>query len=65
MYKISKSIKISEFKNTAKISKLCSDTQEPILITKHGKADMVIMNANAFEKLITNLQISLIEQKIK
>lgn len=39
-----------DLKNTAEISTLCHETNEPIYITKNGYGDMVVMSIETFEK---------------
>lgn len=43
-------IPIHNLKNTAEISNLCHETQEPIFVTKNGYGDMVIMSIDTYEK---------------
>lgn len=44
---------ISELRNkAADISKLVHDTQEPVIITKQGYADMVVMSPEHYEHLL-------------
>ena len=45
-------IPIRDLKNTAAVSKLCHDTLCPITVTKNGYADMVIMSAEAFDRVL-------------
>ena len=45
-----KIIPIRDLRNTAEISEMCKETQEPIYITKNGYGDMVIMNLEVYEK---------------
>lgn len=45
-------IPIRDLRNTAEISKMCKETQEPIYITKNGYGDMVIMDVKLYEKLL-------------
>lgn len=33
-------------------SKLCHETQEPIVVTKNGEADLVVMSHEAYQKMI-------------
>ena len=42
-------IPIKELKNTAKVSELCHQSNEPIYITKNGYGDMVLMSMELFE----------------
>ena len=43
-------IPIRDLKNTAAISKMCSESKEPIYITKNGEGDLVIMSIDAYER---------------
>lgn len=44
-------IPIRDLKDTAKISKMCSESTEPIFyITKNGYGEMVIMSMKAYEE---------------
>lgn len=45
-------IPIRDLKDTAAISKMCSESTEPIYITKNGYGDMVIMSMKAYEEKI-------------
>lgn len=44
-------IPIKYLKNTASLSKICHESQEPIYVTKNGYGDMVIMNMSVFENM--------------
>ncbi|MDI9471805.1 MAG: type II toxin-antitoxin system prevent-host-death family antitoxin [Bacillota bacterium] len=44
-------IPIKDLKNTAKISKMCNEANEPIFITKNGYGDMVLMSIKVYEEL--------------
>ena len=44
-------IPIRDLKDTAKVSKMCHESEEPIYITKNGYGDMVLMSMEAYEKL--------------
>ena len=37
-------IPINQLKDTAKISAICNESNEPVFITKNGYGDMVIMS---------------------
>ena len=50
-------IPIRDLKNTAAISKMCSESKEPIYITKNGYGDMVGLSMEAFEKLYFESEI--------
>lgn len=47
---------IKELKNTEDISKICKENDSPIIITKNGYSDMVIMSVELYEQTITKLQ---------
>ena len=42
-------IPIRDLKNTAAVSQMCSESKEPVYITKNGYGDMVIMSMEAYE----------------
>lgn len=44
-------IPIRDLKNTAQISQLCQRSSEPIIITKNGYNDMVIMSSKTYERI--------------
>lgn len=52
-----KIIPVRDLKNTAAITKMCEETDEPIYITKNGYAKMVLLNANAYDKAFAELKI--------
>lgn len=43
-------IPIRDLKNTTQISKMCSESHEPIYVTKNGYGDMVIMSMKTYEQ---------------
>ncbi len=43
-------IPIRDLKDTAAISQMCSESNDPIYITKNGYGDMVIMSMKAYEE---------------
>ncbi|MCH5260941.1 MAG: type II toxin-antitoxin system Phd/YefM family antitoxin [Lachnospiraceae bacterium] len=43
-------IPIRDLKDTSAISQMCSESSEPIYITKNGYGDMVIMSMKAYEE---------------
>lgn len=59
MQALPKIIPINELKNTANISKLCKESNGPIVITKNGYSDMVIMNVDYYEQTIAKLQVAM------
>lgn len=43
-------IPIRDLKDTAAISQMCSEANEPVYITKNGYGDMVIMSMKTYEE---------------
>ena len=43
-------IPIRDLKDTSAISKICSESSDPIYITKNGYGDMVIMSMKAYDE---------------
>ena len=43
---------IRDLKNTAEISAICHEKNEPIFITKNGYGDMVLMSMETYEKAL-------------
>ena len=62
-------VPVKELKDTAKISKLCHESGEPIHVTKNGYPDMVVLSSEAFEELERAAQvgrvISLVQEGIE
>ncbi len=50
-------IPIKDLKDTAAISKLCNNSNEPIFVTKNGYGEMVIMNINLYEHYMRKLEV--------
>ena len=50
-------IPIRDLKDTAAISQMCSESPEPIYITKNGYGDMVIMSMKAYEEKLLMLDV--------
>lgn len=44
-------IPIKDFKDTAKISALCHEVDEPVHVTKNGYPDLVVMSSEVYEQL--------------
>ncbi|MGM9971245.1 MAG: type II toxin-antitoxin system Phd/YefM family antitoxin [Anaeroplasmataceae bacterium] len=55
-----KILPINELKNTANISKMCKESETPIVITKNGYSDMVLMSVELYEQTIAKLQAALL-----
>lgn len=43
-------IPLRDLKNTTAISQMCSESDEPVYITKNGYGEMVIMSIKAYEE---------------
>ena len=54
---MSHAIPIQDLKDTAKVSQMCSESCEPIYITKDGAACMIIMNVQAYEERLAMAEI--------
>lgn len=56
-------IPIKDLKNTAEISAMCHQSNDPVFITKNGYGDMVIMSMEAYERefFLLNVQRKLQE----
>lgn len=55
-------IPIKDLKNTAEISAMCHQSNDPVFITKNGYGDMVIMSMEAYERAFFMLDV---QQKLK
>ena len=55
-------IPIKDLKNTAEISAMCHQSNDPVFITKNGYGDMVIMSMEAYERAFIMLDV---QQKLK
>ncbi len=60
MYAIPKIVPINELKNTAKISQVCRESNSPIVVTKNGYSDMVIMSAEMYDTLFAKSQVAIL-----
>lgn len=50
-------IPIRDLKDTATISQMCNESNEPIYVTKNGYGDMVIMSMKAYEERMGLLSV--------
>ena len=50
-------IPIRDLKDTAAISQMCSESTEPVYITKNGYGEMVIMSMKAYEEKLAMLDV--------
>ena len=46
-----KIVPIRDLKNTVRIEQLCSETKEPVFVTKNGYGKLVVMDIECFEKM--------------
>ena len=53
-----KVVPINELKNTAQISKTCQDSNVPIIVTKNGYGEMVLMSIDLYERLFAKMQVA-------
>ena len=65
MQPLPKIIPVNELKNTAKIMNTCSESDVPIVITKNGYGEAVMMSIKLYEELFVKAQVaSLINESI-
>ena len=50
-------IPIRDLKDTATISQMCQESNDPIYVTKNGYGDMVIMSMQAYEEKLFLLDV--------
>ena len=55
-----KIIPINELKNTAQISQTCKESPVPIIVTKNGYSEMVIMSVELYEQTFAKMQAALL-----
>ena len=55
-----KIVPINELKNTARISKTCKDSDVPIIVTKNGYGDMVLMSIELYEQTFAKMQTAIL-----
>ena len=48
---------ITDLRNTTEISDICHVKREPIIITKNGYGDLVVMSIEAYDELIETASI--------
>ena len=57
---VPKVMPINELKNTGNISRICKESNVPIIITKNGYGDMVLMNIEFYESLIERINTTIL-----
>ncbi len=55
---VPKIIPINELKNTSKVSQICKESDEPVVVTKNGYSDMIIMSIDTYEKKLEEAKIA-------
>ncbi|MCD8066098.1 MAG: type II toxin-antitoxin system Phd/YefM family antitoxin [Oscillospiraceae bacterium] len=55
MQTLPKVIPINELKNTAKISQTCKESEVPIVVTRNGYGEMVLMSIDLYEKTMAEV----------
>lgn len=62
-------IPIRDLKDTAAISQMCSESTEPVYITKNGYGEMVIMSMKAYEEKLALLdayaKLAMAEEEVR
>lgn len=53
-----KIVPIRDLKDTVKIEKLCSETNEPVFITKNGYGRLVVMDIAFYEQMLNDMCIA-------
>ncbi len=56
IHPLPKAIPINELKNTAKITQTCKESDVPIIITRNGYGEMVLMSIPLYEKTMAEAQ---------
>ena len=55
---ITRAIPITDLRKTGEISALCHEVNAPVLITKNGYSDLVIMTVEAFERQMLKNEVA-------
>ncbi len=56
LQQLPKVIPVNELKNTAKITETCKESDVPIIVTKNGYGEMVLMSIPLYEKTMAETQ---------
>lgn len=54
---MAQAIPIRDLKNTSEISNMCKNSSEPIIITKNGYGDMVIMSIDVYNRTLAEMSL--------
>lgn len=61
-----KTLPVNELKNTSNILKICKENDEPILITRNGYGEAVIMSVEVYKALYEQIRTAvLIDESIE
>ena len=55
-----KILPVNELKNTASIMKTCKESEVPIVITKNGYGEAVMMSVKLYEEMIAKMQAAML-----
>ena len=58
MHALPKVLPVNELKNTAKIMKVCQESEGPIVITKNGYGEAVMMSIKVYEQLFKQVELA-------
>ena len=56
MRALPKIIPVNELKNTAQIMKTCQESDVPVVVTKNGYGEMVLMSIKLYEEMFAKAQ---------
>lgn len=58
MQALPKILPVNELKNTANIIKICQESSVPIVITKNGYGEAVMMSVKLYEETFAKIQVA-------
>ncbi len=65
MHALPKVLPVNELKNTSNIMKVCKECDGPIIITKNGYGEAVMMSIEVYEEMITQMKVAaLIDESV-
>ena len=56
MQSLPKVLPVNELKNTANILKVCEETKGPIIITRNGYGEAVMMSIKVYEEMVIQMK---------
>ncbi len=66
MQALPKVLPVNELKNTANILKVCEESKGPIIITRNGYGEAVMMSLKVYEEMIVQMRAAaLIDESIE